>query len=259
MAHSDTRLLVCLPSAVSVPGQQRSHRVSDETHNYGRITADTVSLTWISTGFFFCLSTNIKNGRKLCLLITYTQLHVSRIIRGVFIFITHVNGLVGILSSSEGAQMFCVLTRSVIYFDRIWEILFRRQCKYLSPFLCFVFVFLGKICLNRLLEMKLQRSMISLPVRVELSCRRFVSRVLFLCLFAQTVLESRSLMMASPVQFIYSCYFPPKQNTNMCRRPGWETERERERTTDRQSSSVIICFPPPPLFFFLSSPFLNFD
>ncbi len=50
------------------------------------------------------------------------------------------------------------------------------------------------------------------------------------CLFSQTVLESWSLMMASPGQFIYSCHFPSKQ-TKTCRLDGRErkTDRNRER------------------------------
>lgn len=53
-----------------------------------------------------------------------------------------------------------------------------------------------------------------------------VSRVLLdyiFSLFLQTALESLSLMMAPPVQFIYSCYFPLNQ-TQTCG-DGWERDR----------------------------------
>lgn len=97
-----------------------------KTHNYGRITPVFNQRDRLGYQQVFCISTNIKNGSKLCLLITDTQLHVNNIIRGIFIFITRVNSLVGILSSSERAQMFCVCWWSVIHSDRIWEIFFRR-------------------------------------------------------------------------------------------------------------------------------------
>ena len=80
--------------------QMHAHR---KTHNYGRILDIRLGYQQV-----FCISTNIKNGRKLCLLITDTQLHVNNISRGIVIFSTHVNSLVGILSFSERAQMFCV-------------------------------------------------------------------------------------------------------------------------------------------------------
>lgn len=54
------------------------------------------------------------------------------------------------------------------------------------------------------------------------------------CLFSQTVLDCLSLMMASPVQFIYSCYFPPKQ-TQTC--AGGMDERETEK--GRQWDGVL--------------------
>lgn len=54
VVRSDTSLLVCLPSAVSVPGQQRSHRVSDAcTQKNPQLWSYLGYKTWISTGFLY--------------------------------------------------------------------------------------------------------------------------------------------------------------------------------------------------------------